>query len=925
MPTKLQTNQIVVNFIAPACTFGNALWYNSVYGTVRRGVIAPAAQNRNGNKPAKEAVLIDPKQERRISMQGAKTPQDAATAANGGPNQKKTPKKKRRSIVGYVFRFIGCLLCVCVMLGSVGAVLLSMYVVQVTADDQNVLDLDSLKLSQTSIYYDSDGNEAGTFVSGDSNSVWRSLSDMPANLQNAVIAIEDKDFKNEPGINLKRTIGAALNQFTGNKIYGSQQGASTLEQQLIKNLTGDDEQDNMRKVREIFRAIGLANRYSKETILEAYLNRVPLTGIVVGMEAGATTYFGKSVEDLTLAECATLASITKNPKTYNPITNPEMLIARRNHVLAEMFNQGYITQEERDSAQAETVVLAESNAVSENATRTSTQSYFGDALFEQLTQDIMETKGYDRATAQDEIFSGGLRIYSTVNSSVQASVEKMMLNEADEKGNEQFPALWHEEEVDSLIPVGSEITYGEDGLPINPDGTAIFGDGDEPIYSDEDNTVLKTGTSEDGANILFYENVRTQASIAVLDYDGGVVAIGGGLGEKKYDRGTNRATLPHQTGSTMKPIAAYCLALQNHIINYSRPMSDSPYYSKADKKVLNEDYCRKNGLSLDAYSAANLARDDVWRDWPENYGGAGGDGATMLVYDALRRSYNTVAVWIGSYVGADNLYDFVHDTLQCQYLDPESDADLAPMVLGSQSRGLTAVEMAGAFSMFNDGTFTTPHYYTTVEDYQGNMYLDNTKRISTVQAISPETATIMNRLLYNVLHDSQGTAYGMAPEMENGMESVAKTGTTSDYKDYTFAGLTPYYVTAMWWGFDKPHDMYNLGGKNGKPMQYAWKALMEEVQADLPLKEFYRSENVVEKQFDPTSGNIISSGGLTGYYTEDNLPGGNSVTQTDSYTEQAQQAADAANQTEAQTTEPQPAAPATTAPTTDNGGGIQIS
>ena len=157
---------------------------------------------------------------------------------------------------------------------------------------------------------------------------------MPEDLQNAVIAVEDKDFRSEPGINVKRTIAAALNEFTGNALLGSKQGASTLEQQLVKNLTGDSEQDILRKVREIFRALGLCNRYSKETILEAYLNTIPLTGTIYGMEAGAQEYFGKSVEELSLAECAELASITKNPKSFNPATNPENLLKRRDHVLA---------------------------------------------------------------------------------------------------------------------------------------------------------------------------------------------------------------------------------------------------------------------------------------------------------------------------------------------------------------------------------------------------------------------------------------------------------------------------------------------------------------------------------------------------------------------------------------------------------------
>ena len=135
--------------------------------------------------------------------------------------------------------------------------------------------------------------------------------------------------------------------------------------------------------------------------------------------------------------------------------------------------------------------------------------------------------------------------------------------------------------------------------------------------------------------------------------------------------------------------------------------------------------------------------------------------------------------------------------------------DLGPLVLGSQSSGLTVVQLAGAYTMFNTGTFTTPHYYTEITDYQGNMILDNNKYINTTQAISADTAYIMNRMMWNVLHSRKGTAYGKAPDGE--MDSVAKTGTTSNYKDYTFAGLTPYYVTAIWWGCDRPTEMDTLG------------------------------------------------------------------------------------------------------------------
>ena len=877
------------------------MWYNPFYSIVQFRVTTLRYR-------PKEAVPIEPNQQRHISTDGVKTTA-GATGQPGAPAPKNKKKpKKRRSIIGMIFSFIGCMLCLCIMAASVGGVLLSMYIVQVTADDGETLDLDNQKNRQTSIIYDINGNEYAS-LSRNENRIWRELSAMPENLQNAVIAIEDKNFRTEPGINLKGTIGAALNAFTGNRIWGTNRGASTLEQQLIKNLTGDSEQDNMRKVREIFRALGLDNKYSKETILEAYLNTIPLTGIIHGMEAGSIEYFGKHVEDLTLAECATLASITKNPTKYNPATNPEELIKRRNHVLYEMYTQGYITEAEFNAAKAETVTLTEKTSTTENATRSSSNSWFTDALYTQLLSQLQEDLNYTADEAKELIFSGGLRIYSTVDPKVQEGVEKTMYNEDD-----LIPALWHEEPVCLRdYPADSsswdEVQYDDaTGLPITKDGYAVYGQEAIPVYADEEGTTLKMGTSTDPdypndttVYLCVYEKVRTQAAMAIVDYSGNILGIGGGIGEKKYDLGFNRATSPHQTGSTMKPIGAYALALDYKLINYSSQILDAPYYSVEDKKVLKDEYIGK----MSPYSEAAQSRSDVWRAWPTNYGGAGGQGNPMLVYDALQQSYNTVAVWVGDMVGVDYLYNFVHDTLECSYISAENDMDLGPLVLGSQSSGLTVVQLAGAYTMFNTGTFTTPHYYTEITDYQGNMILDNNKYINTTQAISADTAYIMNRMMWNVLHSRKGTAYGKAPDGE--MDSVAKTGTTSNYKDYTFAGLTPYYVTAIWWGCDRPTEMDTLGkaGKNASPIQYAWKALMEDLQADLPVKEFAKGENVVEKHFDTSTGAIISSGGSVGYYTEDNLPDNSyTVSEDDPYAALAQAAADAAAAAGDTTTEP---------------------
>lgn len=801
--------------------------------------------------PMKEAVPIDSNQKRRVSTQGARSSAGAPASGKGGP-KKKTKKITVGGVLGGFFRFLACILCLCVMVGSVGAVVLAMYVAQVTEDDAEKLDLDMLSTAQTTIVYAKNGDVYVRWSSSDNRSVWVTLENIPQDLQNAFIAIEDKDFRTEPGVNFKRTILAALNSFTHNAILGSQQGASTIEQQFIKNQTGDDAVDPMRKVREIFRALGLARKYSKDTILEAYLNTVPLTGTNTGVQSAANDLFGKDVSELSLAECATLACITKNPNNYNPYTNPQNLIIRRDYCLGLMRNQGYITEAECDAARAEPLVLVDSSTDASNATVASNNSYFADACYEALIDALIYAgRCADRSEAVSMIRTGGLRVYSTVDPEKQAAMEQIMLNENDK----YFPAVEIDQIIETGIPEGTNLqTDEETGLPLKPDGSAIFAVDAVPSYTDKEKTQLKTGTYKDSSGnscIAYYERVRTQAAMAQLNYDGEVEALVGGVGQKQYDLGHNRATALRQTGSTMKPIGAYCLGIEYKAIHYSSMIPDLVLYTAEQQKVADE-----NGR---------------WRDWPRNYTGWG-DGSLVPVYKALEQSLNTVAVRVGDMVDPVNIYEFVHDTLNCTGL-VEADAALAPIVLGSQSYGISPVQLAGAYSIFYDGTFTTPHYFTIVEDYAGNPILDLSDFTTTAEAIEPETATIMNRLLRNVLFDSNGTARGMAPNTPSGHNAAAKTGTTSDYKDFTFCGMTPYSVTAVWWGFDKPTPMDNLGHTSGTPTQRAWKAYIEATESELPDADFPMADGVVARQFDPNTGLLVSSGGKTGYYYEDYQPG----------------------------------------------------
>ena len=785
--------------------------------------------------------------------------ESAPSRPAGGGQPPRTPRRpqrdqeperprKKHPILRGLFRLAATVFCLGIMAGCALAVCLVFYAVQATANDGDLLDLDSIELSQSSVVVATDPDtgeqvEYATLRSSNSHRMWVDLEQIPTYLQYAFICTEDKDFYSEPGFNLKRTVGAMVNEYIL-PIYSSKQGASTIEQQLIKNLTDDDSASGLkgalRKVREIYRAYSLYRNYSKETILEAYLNTISFTGTIQGVQTAAMEYFNKDVSQLTLWECATIASITKNPTNYNPYTNPENLINRRNFLLYNMKDQGIISEEEYQDAIAQPLVLAEEDTSKTTATN---NSYFTDALFEEVVDDIMEKEGITEAAAQQMLYTGGFTIEATVNPKIQSQMEELMLNTNDA----YFPAGWHEEAVSSL---------SEDDTPVyNADGT------------------LKTTTAEDGT-VTYYRNVRTQAAMVMLDYDGNVVAIVGGLGEKTRDLTLNRAySVTRQTGSAIKPIGAYALGIEYGLVNWSTMLNNSPLYLKSDMVIRDDDYCRRNGLS-GLSDQALKAYPNAWRSWPQNYGGNYGDNKDLPLWNGLARSLNTIAVRVGDLVGASTIFNFIYNTLQLNTLDPVNDVGLAPMVMGSQTHGVTPMALAAAFQIFYDGQYTTPHLYTRVLDRDGNIYLEN--NATSYQALTPQTATIMNQLLQNVLYSSVGTASGRYPTT-GGMRSFGKTGTTTDEKDLWFVGGTPYYVTAVWWGYDSPYDMTNTLGSQAKTRicVEAWRALMNQVQEGYAYKEFPMADGVVQRSYCTQSGLLATSGcpsTATGYYKADDLP-----------------------------------------------------
>lgn len=303
----------------------------------------------------------------------------------------------------------------------VGCVLVVYVVTSFNGSD--IPDLSTINQNESSIIYVKDAS--GNFVESQrvegANSVWTDLNNIPMNMQNAVIAIEDQRFREHYGVDWKRTASAFANLVFHFK--SNEYGGSTITQQLIKNLSKDDDVKISRKIREIFRAIEMERKYSKDDIMEAYLNILPLSGNVNGVGAAANYYFAKDAKDLDLAQCALIAGITQNPSKYNPYTHPDNAKQRQKVVLDKMLELGLITEDEYKQAYNEELVYSSS------LRRVDVQDYYTDSLTDDVINDLMNTYGYSKDYATTIFYFGGLHIYSAEDVSLQRRVEAVFEND----------------------------------------------------------------------------------------------------------------------------------------------------------------------------------------------------------------------------------------------------------------------------------------------------------------------------------------------------------------------------------------------------------------------------------------------------------------------------------------------------------------
>lgn len=640
----------------------------------------------------------------------------------------------------------------------------------------NIEDVEMDKNS-TMYYVDENGNiQVYQQIFATTSSKWADLEDIPEDLIHAAIAIEDHRFYTHQGVDWVTTIKACARMFFGDDSVGG----SSITQQLIKNLLlfEDETADDVtvqRKVLEIFRALQLEKRYHKDTIMEMYLNCIYLGQGCRGVRSAAETYFGKELEMLTAAECASLISITNSPTYYDPYQNFENNKKRKEDVLWAMREYGWLEEEEYQSAIAQQLVLktgvddADRLASCENADcgyrgtvstyrkngasyfcpKCNTQtavltdnskdvySWFGDTVLEDVARAMAEKAGFQwnsstREMMMQQIQKGGYSIYTTFDKAAQDQVDA--------------------------------------------------------IYTD----LSKIPDTRGGQQL--------QSAIVIIDNrSGDIVAMAGGVGEKTEHDAWNRATdSERQSGSSIKPLTVYAPAFQSGAITPATVVKDLPI-----------NYNNNSAYPLNDTRTYSYAR---------------------TIYRAVVRSVNAAAANTLEKSGANYAYKFATEkfrlsTLVEQYVDADgrihSDIGVGPLAMGAQTIGVTVRDMASAFATFaNEGEYRRGRTYTKVYDSNGNLILDNTQE--TEQILSQKTVDYMNYCLTAATNEGTGTEANLLNAY--GITTAGKTGTAGDNKDRWYCGYTGYYTAAVWCGFDDPETIRCTSVNN--PSAYLFRQVM---------------------------------------------------------------------------------------------------
>lgn len=716
-------------------------------------------------------------------------------------------------------------------------------------DTPNIRVSDVVAPGQATIVYDREGNEIDQYVSMNSNRIDVTIDQVPVHLGQAFVAIEDERFYQHNGIDMKGIVRAGY-QFIKTK-GGEKQGASTITQQLLKNtvFTSWTEENSdiariKRKVQEQYLALELTKNSTKDDVLLRYMNAINLGQNTLGVEAASLRYFGKSCSELTLSECAVIASITQNPSANNPIRHPDNNKKRRLTCLDKMLELEFITQDEYDEAIADTDDVYDRislHDVNYTTGDTTAGSYFSDALYEQVLADLIAA-GYPDVTAEYMMSSGGLRIDSTMDPKIQKIADEEFLNEENYNKN----VHWYLSYALTITDTGKEKhNYSKENMMTwfkeNKDRNfnLIFSSQDSAYEAiDTYRAAMLESLGMEADSTDYEESIsmtpQPQAAIVIEDQASGyVVAMVGGRGNKEGRRTLNRATSAGSSpGSTFKVLAAFAPALDANGQTLATVYNDAPFNydngqpvsnwydaeTKGYKGICSIRYAIEQSLNIISVKTFTVVTPELGYNYLLNF------GFTTL----------TDGVWIGD--------QWFSDVRQ-------------PTAIGGITYGVSPYELNAAYaSIANLGTYMVPKLYTRVTDANGNVILDNTTPQSR-QVLKQTTAFLLTDAMRDVVTKGTGGKCNFNPSMA----IAGKTGTSQKTQDVWFAGFTPYYTATVWSGYDNNVSLNTSNGESNTS-KILWRSIMKRIHEDLPNATFPIPEGLVQMQVCSKSGKLPTPG-----------------------------------------------------------------
>jgi penicillin-binding protein 1A len=690
-----------------------------------------------------------------------------------------------------------------------------------------------------SIIYDANGKKVQKLMGINANREYKKITDIPECVQNAFVAIEDARFYKHSGVDLQGILRAVFSALSDEKMT---QGASTITQQLLKNQVfgGGNEKSFFgkvsRKIQEQSLAIKLESTIDKKKILEYYLNTINLGQNTMGVETASKRYFGKSVSKLTVSEAAVLAGITQNPTEYNPITEQQNNEAKRKIILKNMLDQKYITEDEYEEALGDDVYsrIQDINKEKRTSSYGDINSYYVDAVIENVVSDLKQKLGYTETQAYNAIYREGLKIYTCQDQSLQKICDDVINNDK-----------YYQKNTKSYLSYQLKVkkSDGETESYTEGDVRAFINDAHKKRISfyfknrkkAEKYIKLFKKKNLDKHDKILSESInlikQPQASFVLMEQSTGKVrAIVGGRGEKTANRTLNRASSSkRQPGSTFKVLSTYLPALDTSGFTLANVMDDAPYkYPGTNKRV---------------------------KDWDSS----GYKGLTSL-RQGIVDSVNIVTVKTFQKVTPQTGFDYLLNLGFTTLVDRRETSDgqiysdiQLPTALGGLTDGVTNVELTAAYAAIaNGGTYIKPVYYTKIVDSKGNVLLQNSK--SGKKVMKNTTAWLLTDAMKDVIKRGTGKK---AAFKKIKMPQAGKTGTTSDNTDFWFEGYTPYYTAGIWLGYDSMFTQ--MSGSASKIM---WRDIMEKVHKvkKLKNKNFKKPEDIITRKICKKCGKLAVYG-----------------------------------------------------------------